>query len=133
MPKGGGHIIGRLIAGIAVLVALLLFAPPAFAHGQASGPSVDRANLVWSVGLVGSGDLVQSMSTQSEKMPGGGCSGGMSCCVLGQCSIATIAFSATSGTGYRPCPVEAAYPGLVLAPAVGLRAGPATPPPRLNV
>ena len=127
MPKGGGHIIGRLIAGIAVLVALLLFAPPAFAHGQASGPSVDRANLVRSP------DLIQSISIQSEKMPGGGCSGGMSCCVLGQCSMATIAFPATSGAGYRPCPVEAAYPGLVLAPAVGLRAGPATPPPRLNV
>ena len=130
MPKGGGHIIGRLIAGIAVLVALLLFAPPASAHGQATGPYVDRANVVRAT------DLVQLMSTQlsaGEKMPGGGCSGGMSCCVLGQCSMATIAFPVASGAGYWPCPVEAAYAGLVLAPAVGLRAGPATPPPRLNV
>lgn len=127
MPKGGGHIIGRLIAGIAVLMALLLFAPPASAHGQATGPSVDRASLVWSAGLV------QSMSTQSENIPGAGCRGGMSCCVLGQCFMGTIAFPATSGTGNRPCPIEAAYPGLVVATAVGLRAGPATPPPRLNV
>ena len=133
MPKGGGHIIGRLIAGIAVLVALLLFAPPASAHGQATGPSVDRASLVRSTGLVGSAGLVQSMSTQSENMPGGGCSGGMSCCVLGQCSMATIAFPVASGAGYRPRPVAAAYAGLVRALTVGLRAGPATPPPRLNV
>lgn len=133
MPKGGGHIIGRLIAGIAMLVALLLFAPPASAHGQPTGPSLDRANLAGSPGVVGSMDLVQSMSTQSEKMPGGGCGGGMSCCVLGQCSMVTIAFPTTSGTGYRPCPAEAAYARSVLAPAPGLRAGPATPPPRLNV
>ena len=127
MPKGGGQIIGRLIAGIAVLVALLLFAPPASAHDQATGPSVDRASLVRSTGLV------QSMSLQLEKMPGGGCSGGLSCCVLGQCSMVTIAFPVASGAGYRPRPVAAAYAGLVRALTVGLRAGPATPPPRLNV
>lgn len=106
-----------------MLAVLLLFAPPASAHGQATGPSVDRAGLV---------HPISAQLSAGEKVPGGGCSGGISCCILGQCSIVTIAFLAESGAGYGRFGMAAAYAGMIVATIAGLRPGPATPPPRLD-
>lgn len=124
MPKGGRNIIGKLIAGIAMLTMLLVFAAPASAHGQAADRSIERQSLVQSV---------SSQLSIGDEIAGGGCSGCMSCCIFGQCSMVPIAFPTIGGVGYRPRPTTAAYGGMIVATTIGLWPGPATPPPRVNI
>ena len=123
MPIACVRILGRLIAGIGLLAALLLCAPPAQAHEPANGRSVHRAG------------LVQSMSPQlsaGETIPNGGCRGGMSCCVVGQCSMVSIAMPTEGYADSRLQSAAFAYAGMIMTTTRGLRPGPATPPPRVT-
>ena len=123
MPLGGGKTLKRLLAGVIMLLAFVLFAPivPAHAHG---------------IGASNHGAVVshQTAADQSPVQRGPGkCSDeGSSCCLFSQCAQTADIVSSDPTVTYGGQVTPSAYAPRSVLMIDSLRSGPATPPPRLD-
>ena len=123
MPLPSVAILKRLVVGVFMLLAIVLFVPAGSAHAHGMGAASHSTSVVAQVVVEQSGLLGQAVP---------GCDGGSSCCLFSYCSQVASVLPGKDPAPQTALTARTPYATVVAPMNRSLRSGPVTPPPRLD-